>query len=125
RAYAENLHPEIEPGVSKAPSRAVPRPEPDAMAWYKWSMDGHFLGDDPSNWRTRPDDDGDRSARWIERKKYARRPKESVAQGSIKFDGWQWVCPRCERRVRMVYAPLARPKLEHDLEALEERREQE
>ncbi len=58
----DDLHPEHplrDPPVRKRKSRRLPPPQPDSV-WYKWSTAGHFLGTDPTNWRTSPQDPGDR-----------------------------------------------------------------
>lgn len=105
--YDEHRHPEVD-GVGP-PRKSVRLPAPpkeDLAAWAKWSRSGHYLGDEPSNWRKRPDDLGERPAVWRVKKKRKPAKYVSVAAGSLHFDGFDWICPICERRCKMLYLPL-------------------
>jgi hypothetical protein len=75
--YAEHRHPELD-GSRRNASRRLPPPPPDTV-WYKWSRSGHYLGDDPSNWRKSPQDLGERPPRNRRRRK--RTPGKSRATG--------------------------------------------
>jgi hypothetical protein len=37
-----------------------------------------------------------------------RQPLPSRAGGSVEFRGWRWLCPKCGRRVQVVFWPLTR-----------------
>ena len=91
-------------------SKRLPPPAPDHV-WYKWSCSGHFLGDDPSNWRKSSNDLGERPPRYLVKRKQKRRPRPSSSAGSIHFNGYQWICPACGRTCRTIYFPLPRLNL--------------
>ena len=121
----ETLHPELRdapaPPASAKRSRRLPPPEPDHV-WYKWSTAGHFLGDDPSNWRKSPNDPGDRPPRWrTRRRSKPRPPRPPQPAGSLHFNGYTWLCPVCGRTCRTIYCPLPRLNL-LDLRSPEDRR---
>ncbi|MEA2707434.1 MAG: hypothetical protein QOF78_35, partial [Phycisphaerales bacterium] len=103
--YAEHVHPEARDGSAPPRKRRyLPPPEPDPV-WYKWSRSGHFLGDDPTNWRKSPQDLGERPPRFLpkpRRGKAQRRPGSS-SQGSLHFNGHQWLCPVCGKTCRTIY----------------------
>ena len=109
--YAADRHPELDDTAAPpAKSRRLPPPAPDHV-WYKWSRSGHFLGDDPSNWRTGPKDLGERPPRWRVKRKQKRPPRPSTSAGSIHFNGYQWLCPVCGKTCRTIYLPLRRLNL--------------
>jgi DNA-binding CsgD family transcriptional regulator len=109
--YAEHVHPEARDGVTPPrPKRLLPPPEPDHV-WYKWSRSGHFLGDDPSNWRKSPNDPGDRPPRYLKRYKPKPKPKPSTSAGSLHFNGYAWLCPICGKTCRTIYLPVRRLNL--------------
>ncbi len=109
--FSEHAHPETVGDIEKTnPTRRLPSPGPDPV-WYKWSRptpDGvsHYLGDDPSNWRTSPQDPGQREARHLEKRRTKRKPAPSRSTGSLHFNGWNWLCPACGRACRTLYLPL-------------------
>jgi DNA-binding NarL/FixJ family response regulator len=105
-AFDENRHPEIDPVPARRPSQKLPPPEPDIMAWYKWSRSGHFLGDDPTNWRNSPEDLGERPRRDRQRYKAKPKPRPSRSAGSLHFNGYFWLCPHCQKTCRTIYYPL-------------------
>lgn len=98
RAYHD--HPEAaEPPDAPKYDRRLPPPPPDYV-WYKWK-DGVYVG---TEW--------DRKAE-ARREKYREKksrgdlkPRVSTAKGSIKFDGWHWICPSCKRESHTLYCPL-------------------
>jgi hypothetical protein len=71
--YSDNQHPELD-GSSRRPTLRLPPPQPDSV-WYKWSKSGHYLGDDPSNWRKSPEDPGDRPPRYLPKKHRTRKSR--------------------------------------------------
>jgi DNA-binding NarL/FixJ family response regulator len=103
-AYDEDRHPELEP----PPRKSVRLPEPlvDPCCWYKYSLAGHYLGSDPSNWRKDFDDEGMRPRRDLPKRKRYDKPRQSQSRGSEHFNGWFWLCPVCQARCRKVYYPL-------------------
>ncbi len=94
----------------RAPSRCLPPPAPD-LAWYKWSRSGHYLGNDPTNWRKGPHDPGDRPRYDRPKRRWSKRHAQSTSKGSLHFNGHQWICPRCHRTCRTIYLPLPRINL--------------
>jgi len=103
-------HPErSEPSGRRRILYRMPKPKPDHV-WYKWKGDV-YMGYD---WRHE-----EKLRRWGYTKladgmrrraagqpKRIRRPQPSRASGSEQWNGWRWVCPKCSRRVRMLYCPL-------------------
>lgn len=112
-----DLHPEHplnDPGdAPPRRSRRLPLPPPDVDlgAWYKWKGD-EYIGYD---WRN-PDpmvkanyEAHQRSkalAREARRRRYRENPPPSKSKGSVTFIGWRWVCPKCAKRVQVVFCPL-------------------
>jgi DNA-binding NarL/FixJ family response regulator len=108
---ATDLHPEHpacgdEPPQRRA-SQALPPPAPD-IAWYKWRGD-EYVGHD---WRNplaaaRHHKRQQKLARARERQRaHLRDHPASNARGSLQFRGWRWLCPRCGRKVNLLYLPV-------------------
>jgi len=107
-----DLHPE-HPKRDPPPknNQRLPPPQPDYV-WYKWKGD-QFIGYD---WRA--DKSGRMKAgyeraerrRKLERESAARRRREnpppSKSKGSLRNWGWRWICPKCQKRVNVLYYPL-------------------
>jgi hypothetical protein len=103
-------HPHLDPEPHSGERRSLPTPTPDP-AWYKW-RDGQYLGYD---WRNPASAASHRqrtrkleSAREVARLKRLHHPPPSRAAGSLQFRGWRWLCPRCRRRVNLLFYPLPR-----------------
>jgi DNA-binding CsgD family transcriptional regulator len=120
RAAVADLNADSEPPLRR-PAPRVPKPEPDYLAWYKWSKNNEYLGDDPKYWRKSPQDPGtppspeeprqfpDPPVHFsgsTEHHVPDRKPRPSRSSGSILFAGWRWLCPGCARLVRTIYYPL-------------------
>jgi DNA-binding CsgD family transcriptional regulator len=110
------LHPE-HPAVDRVAvtrksvnPRRLPPPAPDALAWYLWKGD-EYIGYDWRRAERNPSirEDYERHERRKAQlqaysKRRGRRP--SRAKGGLWFRGWRWVCPACEKTVRMLFLPL-------------------
>jgi hypothetical protein len=113
--YDGGGHPEVEGAPRRAGRRLgeAPPQAVDLACWYKWSLPndreplGHYLGDDPSNWRRSFKDRGNRPAKWKAKpwKNWNRKPRPSVSKGSIQFNGFRWRCPVCGKECKTVYLP--------------------
>ena len=110
--YDENAHPERDTRPPRE-SRKLPPPPPDHV-WYKWSRSGHYLGNDPTNWRKSFQDLGERPPRDKPRRGKAKRgstelaevrPAPSRSAGSLHFAGFRWLCPSCGKTCRTLYCP--------------------
>ncbi|HEV2296020.1 MAG TPA: hypothetical protein VGR35_19400 [Tepidisphaeraceae bacterium] len=86
------------------------------MAWYKWK-DGVYLGYDWRNPLAKRN--YQRHQRQLTKARLARknrrrdhgpalsaRSASKGPQGSLEFRGWSWLCPGCDRAVRILYLPL-------------------
>ena len=106
----EGLHPE-HPDVDVAarkrarkPKR-LPPPEPDYLGFYKWK-DGVYLGYD---WRNpymqalheKTEKRKKRVREWARR--YYASKRTCQGSGSLRFVGWRWICPKCERVAATLY----------------------
>jgi len=109
----EHLHPEHpanDPPIRPRPPR-LPPPQPDYIAWYKWKGD-EFLGYDWRNPHAAANylrHEAEKARRRADRKAHPdkyRKPSKST--GSIRFDGFRWICPTCGRIVNTLYLPIAR-----------------
>jgi hypothetical protein len=113
-------HPALDPAPKRrGPSTHLPKPLPD-NAWYKWKGD-EFVGYD---WRSAEKYPSIRTnyerheRRKESRRQAARRrrlegrlsPSERAqvtgGAGSLLFRGWRWLCPVCQRRVKVIFYPL-------------------
>jgi hypothetical protein len=113
-----DLHPEHplnDPPAPRGKSKRLPPPQKDYV-WYKWKGDD-FVGYD---WRANnPQIAGQHFkhqrelAQIRERKRQhrAENPKPSRGAGSEMFRGWRWLCPRCGRKVNLLFLPLPRVHL--------------
>jgi len=85
--------------------RKLPPPEPDPVP-YKWK-DGKYLGYD---WRmagAKERYDKRMRAKEAQRERDRRRVREPKSLGSHEFRGWLWLCPVCDKPVKMLYLPLS------------------
>ncbi len=128
----ENLHPEHPDRVGsaeyykyagKGKYRLGRRPRvddvQDVMAWYKWKGD-EYVGYD---WRLNERNPQVKKnyERFIRIRAYMREyhkrererkwRKDRTDSGSLKFNGWRLVCPKCEKCVKKLYLPLRVPSL--------------
>jgi hypothetical protein len=113
-----DLHPEHplnDPPAPRGKSKRLPPPQKDYV-WYKWKGDD-FVGYD---WRaSNPDIAGQHfkhqrdiaQIRERQRKHRAEHPKPWRGAGSEQFRGWRWLCPRCGRKVNLLFLPLPRVHL--------------
>jgi DNA-binding CsgD family transcriptional regulator len=104
------------------PPRKLPPPEPDHVP-YKWKGD-QYLGYDWRSAEANPliRENYERHQRTLAKIRAARaervkrNPPKSRAGGSMLFRGWRWLCPACQRPVKVVFYPLpAVSKLHCDL----------
>ncbi|MBC8108947.1 MAG: hypothetical protein H7Z14_20345 [Anaerolineae bacterium] len=104
RAYHD--HPEAaEPPDAPKYDRRLPRPPPDYV-WYKWK-NGVYVG---TEWDRKAEA---RREKYRERKaKGEIKSRAGNAKGSLKFDGWHWICPSCKRESHTLYCPLPPINLE-------------
>jgi hypothetical protein len=96
------------------PSQKLPRsPDEgeDVCAWYKYK-DGVYVGYDWRNPLSRNNYEWHERRKMLERASRARLRRErsgarvKLARSSLQFKGWQWVCPTCGKRVKIMYVPM-------------------
>jgi len=97
--------------VSPYPSRKLPPPPPDYV-WYKWK-NGKYIPDKHELKRQRAKQrKALRNALSARPASAGRASRPSRSHGSIRFMGYAWLCPSCQKQVRKLYMPLLRPNLE-------------
>ncbi len=113
-----DLHPEhplVDPPPRRYQSKRLPPPRKDYV-WYKWKGDD-YVGYD---WRAQnPQIAGHHfkhqreleQIRETKRKHRRDHPPRSRAAGSEQFRGYRWLCPRCGRKVNLLFLPLPRVHL--------------
>jgi DNA-binding CsgD family transcriptional regulator len=107
-------HPLNDPGddAPRKRPRLPPAPTQDIGAWYKWKGE-EYIGYDwrSTNPRVKARYEAHQQkkalAREAQRRRYRERPPPSKSRGSIEFKGFSWLCPRCGKRGRVLYYPLA------------------
>jgi hypothetical protein len=112
-ATDDPLHPE-HPAMDPPPrrkSKALPHPEPDLLAWYKWK-DDLYLGYDWRNPRAAAHHH-QRQTRLAKQRaaksaRYANHgPAERPVTGaSLQYRGLRWLCPTCQKIVNLLFLPL-------------------
>src|SRR5688500_16760379 len=108
-----DLHPEHPlrdpPPPRPRRSLALPDPPPDPTAAHHWK-DGVYLGYDWRNPRAARHHAAHEQAlakgRIAAKRRRMQHPKPRAAAGSLEFRGYAWLCPRCEKPVRILYLPL-------------------
>jgi DNA-binding NarL/FixJ family response regulator len=101
------------------PPLVLPPPEPDYV-WYKWKGD-QYIGYDWRNPRAEANylrsENRKAKARAAAQKRRREHPPPSKSQGSLQFRGWLWLCPKCGKKVRVLYLPAPRVNLLTDVES--------
>jgi DNA-binding CsgD family transcriptional regulator len=85
--------------------RRLPPPEPDYV-WYKWKGE-EYMGYDWRRAGAKERYEREQDAREMKRARDKRRVRPGKSRGSLEFRGWRWLCPVCERAVKMLYLPLS------------------
>ena len=115
------LHPEHPlldpPDVAPPRKRKLlpPAPTQDICAWYKWKGD-EYVGYDWRNSHATANYERHEREKAMKReadraRRRERGPAPSKSRGSLMFQGWRWLCPRCGRSASTIYLPLTHVNL--------------